>query len=211
MSDSPDWTAKPPALENPKEAAEAQEILAREHSVPRGHEDLSEIKSIHKEEVNPSPKNLDSDHAWYFPACAYCMIGMDRSLFELYSWYKHAAVPVLTHRAEKPIAELEGVDISKNPWFYTVQGIDQNDARAFKEYIESYEFNDRKNNLQWRLHIQPMRTTDPFMDSDVRVGVPMYLMLPECLTTRRRVMVTREPGLALNPLRLGVRQLPKGS
>lgn len=209
MSNESDWQQKPPTIENPEEAAKAQEILSREPGVPRGHADLSEVKPAHTEEIESPPHRLDDEVAWCFPACAYCMVGLDRSLFELYSWHKQAAVPVTSYRTDKPIAQLEGVDISRNPWFHTIQGIDMADANLFREYIESYEFRDHKSNLSWRLHFRPVRIADPFFDSDVKISVAVYLLLPECITTKRRVVITREPGLALQELRLGVRQLPK--
>jgi len=203
MSEDLSWTENPPAIENPDEARQAQEILSRESGVPRGHETAEDLRPAHVENLEPPPKQLSKEQAWFFPALAYCMLGMDRSLFELYAKHLDEEIPVTTYRSEKPISLFDGADITTNPWFYTVQGIPPETAVGFAEFIQTFQFNDPLRKLEWALHIHDTRIADPFLKE--RTGVSVTLLLPECLTSRRVAVVTRESGLRLDPLHLGLR------
>lgn len=204
MSDDLRWTEHPPTIDNPDEAKKAQEILDREPGVPRGQQTAEDLKPAHREELSPLSSQLDPERAWFFTALAYCMVGMDRSLFELYAQHLDQPVDVITYRPQdKPIALFDGADIRSNPWFYTIQGIPHELAMGFIDYIESFKFNDQTRSLEWVLGAHHTRLADPLV-TDQRVGASVYLLLPECLSSRRRVVVTQEPGLKLDELCLGI-------
>jgi len=198
---SESWINEPPRLLNPSEAEEATKVLRRPVNEPAGHTDLKELRAAHIEEISPSPARLDHDKLWFFPGLAYCMMRMDRSLFELYSWATDKAVSVMSYRADKPIALFHGADISDNPWFYTVQGVDQGLGKLFSDYISTYRFRDSKRNAEWRLVPTATRIADPFANSE---GIDVTLLLPANLTSNRRVVIVQEPGLRLQQLILGV-------
>lgn len=202
---------QPPGFQDPEEATEAQKILQREHSVERGHEKLDELKPVHNEDYQPAPDQLDPELVWFFPALAYCMVGMDRSLFELFSWAAKRSIKVVTHQADKPVALFEGADISDNRWFYTLQGIERGIVDEFSGYIETYQFNDKQRELQWRLIAHKLRIRDPFAfaKTGVHQGADAVVLLPECLTTRRCVIPVQEPGLRLDQLKLGMALSPE--
>jgi hypothetical protein len=198
---------EPPVITNPDEAAKAEEILKREHGVPRGHTDLSDAPPAHQETISPSPQCLDDQRVWFFPAFAYCMVGIDRSVFELFSHEIGKPVDIVTYRAEKPVALFDGGDIRSNPWFYTVQGLEPDLATQFCDYIETFLFNDAPRDLSWCLKLREIRIADPFVRGK-REGVEVIVFLPECLTSQKRVGILREPGLLLAPLILGVEPAP---
>lgn len=193
-----------PGFEDYEEALAAHEVLSRPSGVPRGHEQLGMLRKSHTEEIAPSPKYLDRDRTWFVPALAYCMMRMDRSLFELYSWAIDKDIDVISHRTDRPITEFRGVDVSKNAWFHTIQGIDSSLAGAFIEYIKTYKFNDKINSVEWCLHAVPLRIADPFSDGDIKSGIDAIVFLPECMTTKRKVCITREAGLQLMTPELGI-------
>jgi hypothetical protein len=197
---------RPPAILNPVEAAKAEAILARPSNVPRGHEKLDDLKPIHREEVAPSPAQLTADRAWFFPGLAYCMMGMDRSLFELFSHGLGQAVAVTTHRTSDPVVLFDGVDVRTNPWFHTIQGIDPALLSPFCEYIETFRFTDPRKQVDWILSARTLRIADPFVSSTAKVGVNVVTLLPTCLSTRREVVVRQQAGLTLQPVVLGIRR-----
>ena len=209
MSDTDlSWTGKPPRITNPEEAAAAERILRERPGEPKGHEKLDELRPAHSEELSPAPSRLDPELRWFFPALAYSMMGMDRSLFELFSWAAQAAVRVSSHRADQPIADFAGADVSANPWFYTVQGIGREQADEFISYVETYRFDDPNRRLNWQLSFQELRVADPFV-ADSRVGTYLTFLLPECLTSGRRTSVVRPAGLLLDRPLLGIRTEPE--
>lgn len=193
-----------PGFEDYEEARSAHEVLARPSGVPRGHERLGMLRKSHVEEIAPSPKYLDRERTWFIPALAYCMMRMDRSLFELYSWAIDKDIDVVSYRTDSPLVTFSGVDISKNPWFHTVQGAETPIAGAFTEYIKTYKFNDTINNVEWCLHAAPLRIADPFHDGEMRSGIDAIVFLPECMTTKRKVCVIKGAGLHLGIPELGI-------
>lgn len=197
MSEDLSWTEKPPRILNPEEAEEAGRILSRKPGEPRGHEKLADLKQAHREELSPSPSGLDPDLSWFFPGLAYCLMGMDRSLFELFSHGMGKPVPVTTYRADSPLVDFQSVDVSGNPWFYTLQGIPQDQGPGFSDYIQTFQFNDRANYVSWELTVAEIRLADPFRSESTRTGVDCSVLLPAC-SNGRRVVLSQLPGLALN-------------
>jgi len=197
------WVEQPPSIDNPAEAKEAHEVLRREKNVPRGHVEGKDLRPSHTEEVSPPPKALNPDLVWFFPGLAYCMIGLDRSMFDMYASNINDEVNVTTYRANKPIVLFDGADISANSWFYTIQGIAPTIGQSFIDFIETFQFRDALKSLEWAISVKTVRVADPFVTGKVE-GVWLQLALPRCLTSNRHVTVTGEPGLQLNDLRLGV-------
>lgn len=180
MSDNLAWTNKPPSLDDPDEAQVARDILDRETGVPRGHTDLKELKSIQREEKDATPNRLDSDKVFFIPCLAYCMMGLDRSVFDLYSWASDSTLDVVTYQAPRPLFNFDGVDVSENPWFYMIQGIDHDLATPFSDYIESYEFRSQAHGISWALDATLTRIADPFVKGEEREGVNVIILLPRC-------------------------------
>lgn len=191
------WVGRPPKILNPAEARKAEDVLRREHGIPRGETTLADIKPAHSEEISPPPRRLDPDRIWFFPALLYAMIQLDRSAFEIYSWALKRSVPVTTHRTPAPVAEVSGADISDNPWFHTVQGIDT-EFRSFIDYLETYRFNNPRTGHSWCVRFQPLRIADPFIDGDMRKGAECHFILPVLLTGNLHTRVVKPPGLQLD-------------
>ncbi len=187
------------------EAREANQILSREHSVPRGHQDLSDLRPAKREELSPSPKRLDPEKRWFFPALAYCMVGLDRSLFALFESQLCAEVRVTTYKTPSPVSLLTNVDVSDQPWFHLVQGIDRGMGQAFVDFIETFRF--RGKDEEWSLGSRLTRIADPFAEGDERVGHEVVFLLPVNLTQGRQVAMVRPPGLHLATPVLGVREV----
>lgn len=206
MPEDHSWMERPPAILNPVEAARADAILARPANVPRGHEKLDDLKPIHREEVAASPAQLTADLSWFFPGLAYCMMGMDRSLFELFSHGAGQGVEVVTHRTSDPVVLFDGVDVRTNPWFHTVQGIDPALMSSFCGYIETFRFTDPRKQVEWILSARTIRIADPFMSSTAKRGVDVIVLLPTCVSTHREVVVRQQAGLTLQPVILGIRR-----
>ncbi len=198
----------PPSIENPEEAAKAHEILSRPHSVPRGQINTDELREAHREEIQPAPKRLADDTWWFLPGLAYCMIGADRSLFDLYSAHLGRAIDVVTHRTSAPVCLFRGADVSDNPWFHTVQGIDPKEGPGFIDFIETFEFVDNRKSLSWGVRVELTRIADPFSSSTAqRDGAWLRIVAPVCITNRRRVEVVKPAGFNLDAVELGIARI----
>ena len=141
---------------DPVEAAAANEVLARPKNEAAGNTSLKDLKPVFKEHQQSSPDRLDPDYCWFFPALAYCMMGMDKSLFELYFWALDKSLEIRSYKADKLLATFAGADVTNNPWFYTIQGIPKDVSEDFKNYIETYEFR-RQVDSKWCLRGQYVR------------------------------------------------------
>ena len=199
------WAEAPPSLDNPVEASEAQKILDRPHGIPTGHTEVTALRKPHQEPVSPTPACLDEGWNWFFPGLAYCMVGLDRSMFDLFACSRDHELDVRTYTTDAPVALFDGADISDNKWFHTVQGLRGEDTQAFIDFIETFQFNDPRSGLEWSISAIPVRVADPFVKPG-RIGKYVSFMLPTCLTSSRRVVVTVPPGLRLQAPRLGVQQ-----
>lgn len=194
---------EPARITNPSQAQEAHRVLAREHSTPRGHRDLRGLRQSVREEVAPNPRRLDADQRWFFPGLAYCMVGVDRSLFALFEDQLKAAVRVTTHRTGTPVSLLMNTDVSDRPWFHTLQGIDRDLGQTFVDFIETFRFRDQKS--EWALTSRLTRIADPFVSGDEREAHEVVFLLPVNLTLGLQVCMIHPPGLHLATPVLGVR------
>jgi hypothetical protein len=210
MSHTSGWDPDaPPELLDAEAALAATSLVKRPANVPKGSAPLTELVGTHAETVEAAPNRLDPELTWFVPGLAYCMMGLDRSLFELYAWASSRTVPVKTYRTQTPLCLFTGVDISANPWFHTVQGISSDVARVLIEYIASFEF--RRGQVEpkqvWALVPEKLRIRDPFVSARTQ-GVNVIAWLPHCRTTGRRVVCTEPAGLQLSTPVLGIRRDP---
>ncbi len=137
------------------------------------------------EQVVPAAE-LRGDYTWFILGLAYCMIKIDRSLIEAYRSALGKSVPVLTHRADRPLTSMEGSQAyDSNPWSGTIQGIPREHARDFIDYAASFEFLRKDTGHSWICNFQEVNLADPF--GGVRL-VPTWVALP-CNTTLKRVAV----------------------
>lgn len=148
---------------------------------------------------------LDESKVWFFPALVYTLIGLDRSMFELYAWESGNEFTYNTVRTPAPVATFDGVDISKSAWFHTVQGLDQSLSLDFIDYMSSFLFRDPSGAKEWAINFTEVRMRDPVWKGDPR-PVDIVFALPECRTNGKKVVVTTEPGPELGPVSLGVYQ-----
>ncbi len=199
------WMEKPPAFLDPQQAKAATELLRRPSNVPRGHTDAGQVKAAHREDLNPAPTSLAPEYTWIFPGLAYCMIGLDRSLFDLYAAAMGTAIPVRTHRADKTLFDFRGADVSGNPWFATIQGIPHSVAPDFLGFVSTFEFRNTSGPQATSWFVEPARTriADPFVSKPL--GVDVTILLPGCLTTRRAVVILDPAGLHLAKPVLGIK------
>lgn len=197
MSDDLSWMQKPPAFIDPVQAKASTELLRRPSNVPRGHVDATETRAAHREDLTPAPSALSPDFVWFFPGLAYCMIGLDRSLFDLYTAAVNRTIQVRTHRADKPIFQFRGADVTANPWFATVQGVPPDVADDFIGFVSSFEFRNPRGPQPTSWFVEPVKTriADPFVATPT--GADITILLPGCLTTRRAVVIAEPAGLRL--------------
>ena len=200
MAIVPDWEDRTVRLEVDKVAAD---ILAAKPGVPAGHQDLTELPVV-KESYSPAPPRLSPDRAWVFGCLAYCLVGLDRSLFSLYGWARGKDLLVTSYLADTPILRFEGVDVTANQWFHTIQGIDLDEVTQFVQYIETYQFRNQHTGKDWGLRAVDIRVADPFV-KDRKVGVTVTAFLPY---TRdgHEVYCSVQPGLMLGDGQLSVRK-----
>lgn len=147
------------------------------------------------EEATPAYE-LSSEYQWYYLGFAYCLIKVDRSLFEVFQAAGDLSIPVKTHRSDKPLVQVAGADFAKNPWAYIIQGIPVSIAPTFTDFVASYQFRKIDTGDSWCCHFQPVRIADPFFQG-FRRGVDVMVALPANLTKKRRFCLLSEQTLLL--------------
>jgi len=192
---------RPPELVNPAEAAAASKILARPSNTPSGHTKVDDLRCASDEEFLPTPTGLDPDYTWVFPGLLYVMVGLDRSIFELYGVDLNKTIEVKTYRAESPVANFNGANVTANQWFYVLQGIPVELGQDFLRYMHSYVFRDMQKSREWTVESRATRIRDPFASDTV--GHFVHFLLPRC-STGRYVTVAQAPGLHLGELWLSM-------
>jgi hypothetical protein len=203
---------QPARFEDPDKAVKALELLRRPAGTASGHTTVNEVKPAAKESYAPSPSYLDPDYFWVFPALAYCMVGIDKSLFSLYTWNTGVELDVTTYLTETPICVFENIDISKNRWFYTVQGIPMEYSKDFTYFVESFVFKHDLRNEHWSLSVQQERCADPFASSLLeRTGTYINILLPTCTTKNLQVSISKSSGLQLTEPVLSIMPMKKSA
>lgn len=204
------WMQNKAAVEDPEEVLRAHAILKRPANVPTGHDTTDDLKPVVKEEYLPVPSELDSQLSWFFPGLVYYMIGVDKSLFDLFVKATDRDVGVRSHLFDRQLLEIEGVRKLDNNWIHTLQGIDPGLYHSFTEFVISHQFRDPIRNLEWVVEAKELRIADPCTSTMERKGVSVTFFLPECVTSGRKVVVRQPPGLLLDALILGVERVDVG-
>jgi hypothetical protein len=188
------------------EAAAAAAALRPPRNEPLGSTTLDELAGPHAEEVSPPPRALSPDLAWFLPGMLYCVVGLDRSVFHMFSWAAKRDVRVVTHVASSPLVDIPHAGSIEHPWFATLQGVDPAVAGPLVDYVESYRFNDQRRRLSWSVVATTLRIADPF--SEEKRGVDVIALLPRCHTRAggRRIAPASEYNLQLERPRLVVIQ-----
>ncbi len=170
-------------------------MIADPVGVPVHHTKIEAAKRY--ETVEPAT-SLSEEFSWFFLGLAYCVIKIDRSLFEVYQSAGGISVPIKSHRADHPIASVQGADeFDRNPWSGTIQGISHFHARPFMDFISSYEFARKDTGDNWRCTFQQVRITDPLVTGEKR-PVDCWFALPVNLTKKRYVRLNNTPGIFLS-------------
>lgn len=189
---------------DPDEALKSAEALLRHTEDP---EDTpvhhGEITAERRHEEPTPATSLDPDWAWFFLGLAYSLIGVDRSLFEVYQAAGDFTIPVRTHRSDEPLIAIKGVDFRNNPWAYIIQGIPHDHAVRFRQFAESYRFQSPAG--VWCVRHVDTRIADPFKTP--RVGADIAVAAPLNLQTGRGIGIVTPAGLALQTPVFGVGQL----
>jgi hypothetical protein len=178
----------------------AKQVTSAPAGEPVHHTTIDAEKRF--ESITPAT-GLDPDLQWYCLGLAYCLIKIDRSLFEVFQAAGNLSMPIQTHQADHPIMQIPGVNLVGNPWSGIVQGIPPRHGAAFREFVSSYQFNRIDTGDQWCCTFQDIRSGDPMVSGERR-GVNIWYALPHNLTTKRRIALLREPGLMLADPILGV-------
>lgn len=185
-----------------QEVTAAHAALRVPGDTPLGGDTLSELASPTRESIMPDPPYLDPELCWVMPGLLYCVMGLDKSVFHLFSWAMKRDVQVCTHLAPTALIDLVSSSSKGHPWLGTVQGVSPELSGRLVDYIESFRFNDPRGNA-WCACAHQMRIRDPFSAQDT--GVSVVLFLPECLTTGRWLALESEYNLGLERPRVVVR------
>ena len=203
MSDDMTWMRDPPRYEDPEEAAEANRILKRPVNEPYGHEPAHDVQPAHREKISPTPTKLSPDYDWFFPGLAYCMLGLDRSIFALYSQFLNQDVKVTSYRVSQPIAHFDGADITSNTWFHTIQGVEEGIGAGVAGYVGTFRFHDPFRQKDWGVRAEVIRIADPCCPAD-KVGATVTVLLPVCISDNWHTRISQYPGLRLDDLHIGI-------
>lgn len=182
-----------PVIYNPEEAEKAMKILERPPGVPYGHKDVSEVRK--RESLSPSPTRLPQDKAWFLPGLLYVIVGLDKSIFELYHFESGVDLQPVTYRADNTLFTFDGVDPGsiKNPWFGTIQGIDMEYASDFVTFVSTALFKTKTD--AWSINSVQSRLRDPFAAE--ATGVDCWFLMPVGHRTGRTFRFKTEAGLLL--------------
>jgi hypothetical protein len=185
-----------PKILNPEQAREADALIRRPRNTPIRHTEVNDVKEYYKESYLPTPQRLDPDYTWVFTALLYSLVGLDKSIFELLHKDLGVNLNPQSVKSDGLIAEFEAVDTTRNPWFYTLQGLRKEDYSLFKDYVESFKF--RRPTIEWNCVVAPATIHDPFtrIINPVSIGV----ILPSSLDGRIKIHIKPD----MNILSLGV-------
>src|SRR5690348_9484616 len=95
----------------PGAVAQAKKVLHDPVGVPVHHTTI-DAEERHE---NPEPTSgLAPGYTWFCLGLAYCLIRIDRSLFEVFQAAKNKTLPVRTHRADQAISAVNGSNYELN-------------------------------------------------------------------------------------------------
>lgn len=141
------------------------------------------------EEATPTTA-LDPTFDWFVLGFAYCLVRIDRSLFEVFQAAGNLTLPLKTHRSQGQLASVIGADLSGNSWMYIVQGVPKAYTQRFMDFVASYRFVRRDTAEDWCCTFQAVRIHDPF--SGDRSVSEVWYALPHNLTRGRRLTLMNE-------------------
>jgi hypothetical protein len=203
-----DWMGKPPAFVDPEEARKAAEILKRPAGVPRDPQELKDVPTMKAESLDSPPPRLDPEWTWFFPGLLYMIVGLEKSVFQLYSQWKGQDTPVKTYQAGEHIAKFNHPQVDVNPWLSIVQGIPVADGKPFREFVESFLFRRAQPVVaEYVVQAKKVRVADPFASGTSRVGTDMYFLLPKSMLASKEVVVIRGAGLTLDTPILNIKPM----
>lgn len=175
--------------------AVAKEVDARPYGTVLAH---SRVEADQRFEEGQERRRLDPDLTWIHLGFAYVMIGIDRSLFEVFN----AAAPageqltVKTVTTPGPVASVIGAEYHRNPWSRMVQGIPADKARAFIDFVASYRFDRKATGVTYWCNFQEVTCADPTEpEASPLIKVPIWFALPA-----RRERGLAWAGAQLNPV-----------
>lgn len=203
-----DWMQHPPGYVNPEEARKAVEILKRPKGVPRDPQDVKDIPSTKAETIDTTPSRLDPEWAWFFPGLLYMVVGLDKSIFHLYSQWRKQEVAVKTYQSQELVAQFGDPRVDANPWLSLIQGVPVSEAQDLRGFIESFVFRrDKPQPAEYMVSCRKTRVADPFVASSPRKGVDITFLLPTSVLSGKQVIIAKEAGLTLETPVLSITQI----
>ncbi len=190
----------PPSEFDPAELSRIRQVIADPAGQPVHHTTIDVDKRY---EIPTSATELDPTYRWFFLGFAYCLIKIDRSLFEVFQAAAGRSIPIKTHRAEQPIGLVRGADFARNQWAYFIQGIPGSVADTFIDFVASYEFKRADTKERWCCNFKEVRIADPLVLTAKR-GVPVMFALPSNLSRLRRLDLLGGQSLLLETPTFGV-------
>lgn len=192
------WMNKPPEFIDPEKSIAAHKVLKREKGVPRDFQNVADVASNKVEKVMPSPARLDPEWGWCFPGLLYLIVGLDKSLFHLYSQWSNVDVPVRTHQSPSHVAVFNNQVVDSNPWMSILQGVPISELQNIRDFIESFSFRRKEPmEIEYGVETKKVRIADPFATTSPKVGVDVVFFLPVAISHQRKVIVQKEAGLTL--------------
>lgn len=137
------------------------------------------------EELEPG-RSLSSDYAWFCLGLAYCLVKIDRSLFEVFQAAGNQSFQLKTYRADKALCHIDRAKYHENPWSATVQGLPHNLAVQFSDFVSSYDFVRKDTGDTWKVEWISAQMNDPFHESHL---VDIHYAMPVNVTKRRKFMM----------------------
>lgn len=128
---------------------------------------------------------LSSDYAWFCLGLAYCMVKIDRSLFEVFQSAGNRSFALKTHRADSALCTVDKASYHTNPWSATVQGLPRNLGQTFADFVSSYEFVRKDTGDTWKVEWLSAPVHDPFVAGHV---VDIHYAMPVNVTKKRKFM-----------------------
>lgn len=185
----------------PGALARARQITSDPADTPVHHTTIDADQRF--ESVVPAT-GLDPAYQWFCLGLAYCLIKIDRSLFEVFQAAGNLSIPIKTHRADRSIIDIPASNYEVNPWSAMIQGIPREHGRNFIDFIASYKFDRKDTGHQWCCNFQELRCADPLASEASRAAVNIWFALPRNMTTGRQITILRPPGLLLDRPVFGV-------
>lgn len=164
---------------SPETKRQIQEDLARPANIAFGHH----IFKVDMDKDTGFAKELADDYDWLVPGLIYTIIGMDQSMLQMFADAHKQSIRCKHYVAGKHLMAPAAYPApSSNPWMYTVQGLDKELGRKFREYTSSYLFS-VNGKISWSIRWERFEIQDPFTRTPHKVK--LWVALPASKTGRR--------------------------